>query len=545
MLQARERTARKRINLTVASDQMLLELARDGLSEAFGELWSRHSGAVTAATRSFTGYDPEELTQEAFLKVYTSVRRGGELPASFRAYVASTSRRLAIDRSRRDGGVVNVSYEDHLDEQAFEQADFSERLLDDSTTSQAFRALPTRQREALWYRDVEDLPVQEIARYLGASPNTTTVLIKRAREAFKTAWIHVQLSPARRLPAECATIVPKLADHSRGKLVVRDRARVDAHLLDCTHCAALASEANQLHEKLALVLLPLLILGGAPSYAAWVQSKQNRTPLPAAANYVNVAVRGSKRLPMFAGAGAGAGAAFAIPAKSLAAATAAAVVGVLLVGGGALAVTGFLATEDADSLALPYDADEQRAAAGERDGRGAARSATAALNHGEIAPTDAEAGENRAGVPLGSTGPGAGLDRSELPGILPPGAGGGSPGSTGGAAGPGAPQDSGGPTDSAPIVYPEFRPLSGSVAHSPFVLNISATPGATVTLKFGSQTLDTTVEILVNAAGEASYDFPDHRGLTISIRMNQRYPTAQGEETSMMGVALHDVVVPA
>lgn len=263
----RRERAQKRINLTSASDQMLVELTREGMNDAFGELWSRHSCSALGAAQAFTSFEANDLVQEAFLKVYASIVNDVSMPISFRAYVCTAVRNLARDKGRKEPDEYVDSFEDEYGNEVVSEEDFSERVLEGTTTAQAFKELPTRFQEVLWYRDVEDLPVQEVARYVGMSPNSTSVTIKRARDAFKTAWIKVQLSPARNLPEECSFIVGKLASHARGKLSATETTKVDLHLLDCVHCAVVASEANNLHKNLALVLLPLLLLGGAPGYS--------------------------------------------------------------------------------------------------------------------------------------------------------------------------------------------------------------------------------------------------------------------------------------
>ena len=48
-------------DLSSAPDEALIERARAGSEPAFAELWRRHHGAVLAATRSFTGFEAEDI----------------------------------------------------------------------------------------------------------------------------------------------------------------------------------------------------------------------------------------------------------------------------------------------------------------------------------------------------------------------------------------------------------------------------------------------------------------------------------------------------
>lgn len=546
--------AQRRLNLTAASDQMLLELTRDGVADAFGELWSRHSGAVIAAVRSFTGYEPDDLMQEAFAKVYVSVtNQASDLPASFRAYVASTARRLAIDRSRTDAGVVTNSYEDELDSRAFEQEDFSNRVLEDSTTAQAFAELPTRQREVLWYRDVEDLPVQEIARYVGMSPNSTTVLIKRARDAFKTAWIAGQLSPQRNLPDACHAVVSRLAKYSRGKLSAAATAETELHLLDCSHCSALSSQADHLHQKLALVLLPLLLLGGAPGYLEWIQSGSNRTPIPAQASYLPVKVIGARSSPV-------ASSGLARPGRRTTYALAAAAATILIAGVAASAawrLSGGEASspsaqsdsevreEVRDEHLRDADSSRERPAAGdERSSAGGTAGAD------EIDGSDASGAARTLNGIRGEVMPdlvaAPASDQATAPGdpvssALEPSA-------------PESPAPGDAPAADPPAVtYPTPTAFSYTVSNSPFLFEIRATPGATIYLRAilprESWANDQwTVVLVADADGVVTYDFPLHRGRTPSVTLFQEYPTENGLSTAadpLSTVTISGLAIPA
>ena len=262
-------------DLSSASDETLVERARAGSEPAFAELWRRHHGAVLAATRSFTGFEAEDIAQEAFAKVFAQLRRGAGPDTAFRAYLARTARNIAIDMSRREGD-VRFSDADETELTSHATPDHADGVLTGMTTMRAFSSLPTRWQEVLWYRDVEDLPVKECARYVGMSENSATVLLKRAREGLKQAWIAAHLDAGDAASSECVWVVERLPRFTRGKSTTGDATRIRAHLDGCEACASMAEESSHLHRRLALLFLPALLLGGAPEYLRWIGTGQNR-----------------------------------------------------------------------------------------------------------------------------------------------------------------------------------------------------------------------------------------------------------------------------
>lgn len=281
----------KNIDPAQASDIALVELTRSGVNEAYAELWKRHAPAVVTAARYFTGFDPEDVAQEAFLRILQQIQAGRGPDTAFRAYAIMTARNVATNmaRDRKSTEITGV------DDSAFEAASAEipgteAQVLRSAFTQQVFASLPTRWQEVLWYREVEDLPVQEFSTYLGMTENATSALLKRAKEGFKQAWIAANLEPVAGLPPECQWVVDKLPQLVRGKATMHTRRRVTAHFETCARCAILSEQSEQLHSRLAMVLLPALLGGaGATGYLAssqWGAATAGGAPVfdPAAAS---------------------------------------------------------------------------------------------------------------------------------------------------------------------------------------------------------------------------------------------------------------------
>ena len=281
---------------TDLSDGALIERTRRGDRAAYGELWQRHSASARTVARSYSSLDPDDLVAESFTRIYDAILAGRGPTAAFRPYLFTTVRNTAASwgRARRETNLETLeSFEDPA---TTESATLD--ALDRSTTAQAFRSLPTRWQEVLWYSEVEGMQPQQIAPLIGMSANATAALAYRAREGLRQAWIQAHLRNADE--PECRWTIDRLGGYTRGKLRGRDTSRLEAHLDDCARCTIVAAEAREVGSRLALVLLPLAAgIGGATAYSAWLSQ---------GAPAVHVAL-GAAGLPsVLAGSGAAAGA---------------------------------------------------------------------------------------------------------------------------------------------------------------------------------------------------------------------------------------------
>jgi len=85
------------------SDEMLADRVRAGDSDAYAELWHRHSRAARTAAGSFASLsDPDDLVSEAFLQILRALQRGGGPREAFRPYLYRTIRNLALNRRQTD-----------------------------------------------------------------------------------------------------------------------------------------------------------------------------------------------------------------------------------------------------------------------------------------------------------------------------------------------------------------------------------------------------------------------------------------------------------
>jgi RNA polymerase sigma factor (sigma-70 family) len=304
-------------DLASASDADLLELSKQGSSAAFGELWARHAAAGRTVARSFTSsLDPDDLVAEAFTKIFQLLLKGKGPTGAFRPYLFTAIRNTAASwgRARRETSIDTLeSFEDPASSEESSLA-----ALDNGLTASAFRALPTRWQEVLWYSEVESMTPAQIAPLLGMSANSVAALSYRAREGLRQAWIGAHLK-SENLSDECRWSIEHLGGYTRDGLGKRDTARLEKHLDACAKCTIAASEAEEVGSRLALVLLPLAAgIGGSAAYTHWLQTGGPSSETALAAGPMPLSVTaGSTGTGVAAGTASGASVATVLPTTTL------------------------------------------------------------------------------------------------------------------------------------------------------------------------------------------------------------------------------------
>ena len=273
---------------TIADAELVLR-TRSGDAEAFGELWRRHYPSGMSVARSITSsIDPDDLVQESYTRIYQAIIKGGGPNGSFRAYLFTSIRNTAAawGRSRRESAIDEL--DSVADPDSTEQA--SNEALDRSLTAQAFRSLPSRWQEVLWYTEIEQMKPNEVAPLLGMKAGAVSQLAFRAREGLREAWIQAHLRSAEP-GSECQWTIEHLGAYSRGNLGTRDHKRLEQHLGECARCMIVAAEAKDVSTRLALVLLPLVLgIAGSAGYLAALQG--GGTPIVALAAMPSSVIQG-------------------------------------------------------------------------------------------------------------------------------------------------------------------------------------------------------------------------------------------------------------
>lgn len=244
-------------------DHALLTRARDGDGEAFEALYRRHHRAATRAAHSYSsrGQLAEDAVQEAFLRILNTTRRGGGPENEFRAYLATTVRHVIAGWTRNDQTIASDDLEALAGEDVRDSSAPESRLRWHLLTK-AFRSLPTRWQEALWLGEVEGVSVTELAERWNMAPNSASALAYRAREGLRTAWLEAHINEGL-VPDGCRPFVTDLGRFAQDKLSERRSVQVREHLDECSYCRAVLLEVGQAASELRVLLLPVVLWGGA------------------------------------------------------------------------------------------------------------------------------------------------------------------------------------------------------------------------------------------------------------------------------------------
>ena len=232
----------------LAGDADLVLRSRSGDAVAFGELWRRHYRSGISVARSVSpSTDPDDLVQEAYTKIYQSILRGGGPTGSFRAYLFTSIRNTAAGWGRTRHETTMEELETLEDPATSEQA--TAEALDRGLTHQAFRSLPSRWQEVLWYSEIEGMKPAEIAPLLGLKPTAVAQLTFRAREGLREAWIQAHLRSVAD-GSDCAWSIERLGAYSRNNVGRRDRARV-VHRAERRHREPYRGAVRAAHRRCA------------------------------------------------------------------------------------------------------------------------------------------------------------------------------------------------------------------------------------------------------------------------------------------------------
>ncbi|NUQ02152.1 MAG: sigma-70 family RNA polymerase sigma factor [Armatimonadetes bacterium] len=181
------------------TDLELVERVQSGDVEAFAVLVTRHQHRVYSHVSRMVGQGEEaaDLTQEVFLKVYTSLNRfRGQ--ASFQTWLYRITSNLCVDRHRRQrrGPQVvrstDAPVETELGELELELPDWDENpeLMSLSgelrvKVREAVRQLSDKLRAVIVMHDLEGLSYEEIAAALNIPLGTVKSRLFNARAALK------------------------------------------------------------------------------------------------------------------------------------------------------------------------------------------------------------------------------------------------------------------------------------------------------------------------------------------------------------------------
>ena len=181
------------LSLDGASDAELVALARGGQQSAFRALTERHRDAVYRLARGAVGDADEafDVTQEAFISAFGALGRY-DTSRPFRAWIARITLNKARDALRRR--TVRRLFSFALPEHGPEPVDptvAADIAVADrqewARAQTAIATLPSRLKEVLLLRTIQEMSQADVAAALGISEKAVETRLYRARRTLSSA----------------------------------------------------------------------------------------------------------------------------------------------------------------------------------------------------------------------------------------------------------------------------------------------------------------------------------------------------------------------
>jgi RNA polymerase sigma factor (sigma-70 family) len=262
-----------------AHDTVLARRAAAGDGAAFATLYDRHARRAYNLCHRITGSadDAADATQETFLRVLERLPSLSDRELDFGSYLLTSARHAsydAIERRKRAMPAAEIP-DSAVPVAAGEAPDAPEpsalRAVQQEEIRVANQALPSRQREALALRELEELSYDEVADLMGMNRNAVAQLISRARINLRDGLRRGALVSIPATSPDCETALPLLALAQDGEL--DDATSADwlaRHLVGCATCRVRVEAMQEAGAayRLWLPLVPALWLRASVAQAA-------------------------------------------------------------------------------------------------------------------------------------------------------------------------------------------------------------------------------------------------------------------------------------
>jgi RNA polymerase sigma-70 factor (ECF subfamily) len=185
-------------DLTTTSDRELVATAVSGVEGSFEELVRRYQRPISAYVYRMVGnYESAlDLTQEIFIKVYSSLRRYRP-EFKFSTWIYKIAHNSAVDHLRRNTtreqslvmGPEGDQFDLPVESGSLSPEQESERKERRGEIESVVRALPANYRELIILRHSQDLSYEEIVEVTGLPLGTVKNRLFRAREMMRQHFV--------------------------------------------------------------------------------------------------------------------------------------------------------------------------------------------------------------------------------------------------------------------------------------------------------------------------------------------------------------------
>ena len=239
--------------------------AEEEYAARYAAVYKEHNARLVSYARSLTGSATmaEDLAAEAHFRVWRRIQAGHEIE-NVAAYLTTTVRNLAAGLGRAQREIARDVAElpedsAHATVHAAAIEDPEQRASHVDLITRLLKELPDRWAKALWYAEVEDLPMEAVGEKIGANAGTTAVVLTRARERLRQAFLLSQ--PGMPLSEECEPYWKHMATIVRGTASAKRTRNVTDHCDECDDCRSRMLMLTETNTRLPALLGPALLAG--------------------------------------------------------------------------------------------------------------------------------------------------------------------------------------------------------------------------------------------------------------------------------------------
>ncbi|MZD07895.1 hypothetical protein GTW43_22825, partial [Streptomyces sp. SID5785] len=237
---------------------------------AYARIYEAEQPRLVAYARSLTGsaWLADDLVAEAHFKVWRRLSGGHEID-NVAAYLTTTVRHLAATAGR--GAARETPLDPHAGVEpapgVYGGQDPAERASAVDLLGRVLGQLPERWVKALWLAEAEQQPLETVGRGIGTNSGATAVLLHRAREGMRQAFLRAH--PGTPDDPACEAHWDRMPAHVRGAASERQSDRLLAHVDTCDDCRARLALLLRANDRLPALVGPallVLVLGGAGKF---------------------------------------------------------------------------------------------------------------------------------------------------------------------------------------------------------------------------------------------------------------------------------------
>ncbi|MFI0511995.1 sigma-70 family RNA polymerase sigma factor [Streptomyces sp. WSLK1-5] len=242
-------------------------------TDAYVRIYEEEQPRLVAYARSLTrnSWAAEDVVAEAHFRVWRRLSAGHEID-NVPAYLMTTVRHLASSLASSASSTHETPRDPQVPEQASagHVADPAEQVSATDLLVRVLGELPERWVRALWLADAEGQSLETVGHQIGAKQGATAVLLHRAREGMRQAFLRSQ-TEAPEDPA-CEVHWVRMPAYVRGNATPRQSERLLAHVDACDGCRERLAVLIRANDRLPALVGPALLVfavgGGTGKFLA-------------------------------------------------------------------------------------------------------------------------------------------------------------------------------------------------------------------------------------------------------------------------------------